>query len=112
MQLIARGCALRIAERIADRCGQIRREFVAEVPARRPQIFVEIAEGDRRIAPLAVQRIDEAIAHGIDRQVAIGPHIFELPLIGRFPLRIGIAAAQVEAQPLHQLELAHHLGVD
>src|SRR3546814_13334295 len=73
---------------------------------------MEGAEGDRRGAALTVQRIDETITDGVDRQVAIGPDIGELALIRCLALRIGIAAAPVQAQQVGHLELAGHLCVD
>src|SRR3546814_17126404 len=74
--------------------------------------LIEVAEGDRRVAALTVQRIDETITDGVARQVAIGPGIGELALIRCLALRIGIAAAPVHAQPDGNLELAGHLCVD
>ena len=89
----------------------MRRELVRQIGAARPQIFVEVRKGDRRIAAVAAQIVDEFVAGRILRRRQIGADIGEAALIGRLALRIGISAAQVEFQRV-ELEFAHQLGVD
>src|SRR3546814_9117495 len=55
--------------------------------------------------------VDELVAHGIDVGGQVGADIGEAAFIGRFALRIGVGAAQIELDAV-EIELGDELGVD
>src|SRR3546814_11891666 len=74
-------------------------------------ILIEVRKGNARRAAAAGQVVDELVAHGIDVGGQVGAHIGEAAFIGRFALRIGITAAQIELDAV-EIELGDELRVD
>ena len=104
------GLALGIVERIPGRHAKARGQLIGRVKAAEPQVFVEVGKRDRSVAVLpVVQAVDVVRAIRIGR--AVGADIADRGFVRRFALRIGIAAAQVDAQ-IAKAQFAHELGVD
>ena len=102
---------VRVTIGIADRRGDARGEFVRQVDAARPQILVQIRKGDRRIAAVAAEVVDELVSGRVLIGGQVGADIGKTTLIGRFALRIGKGAANVDLDAI-EIKFGHELRID
>ena len=110
-EIAARAGALGVGIGAADRDLVTRHDRVAHVEPARPQVFVEIGEGDAAVAAVAVvQPVDPVMAERIG--VRVRPGVFEEQLERRLAFRIRVAAARIDLEIGRDLELTGKLAVE